>query len=153
MSFDTFFRFISYAAVFCGFLSLWVSGTFGLISTVLFLSVLVAAWFLEDSKWQISEKLGTTLIVLALPAFIVSWRYGLISVNNIDTDVAGILARLILCLSAVKLLQEKSSRDWVFLYLMSFFQVMLGAGLSISGLYFLSFLVYVLVIVSAIIAL
>ena len=153
MSFETFFRLISYAAVFCGFLSLWVSGSLGAVVSVVFLSLMVAAWLLEDTRWQISEKLGTALIVLALPVFIVAWRLQWISVFDIDTEVAGILARLILSLSAIKLLQQKSSRDWVFLYLMSFFEVMLGAGLSISGLYLLSFIVYVVVIVCAIIAL
>ena len=153
MSFEKFFRLISYAAVFCGFLSLWVSGSLGAIVSIVFLSVMVVAWLLEDTKWQISEKIGTALIVLALPAFIVAWRLQWISVFDIDTEVAGVLARLILSLSAIKLLQQKSSRDWVFLYLMSFFEVMLGAGLSISGLYLLSFMVYVVVIVCAIIAL
>src|SRR5688500_5067500 len=125
MNFETFFRLISYAAVFCGFLSLWVSGSFGVIDSVLFLSVMAAAWFLKESKWQNSEKVGTALIVLALPAFIIYCRFVWIYVNNDDTEVAGILARLILSLSAIKLLQQKSSRDWVFIYLMSFFQVML----------------------------
>ena len=64
MSFEKFFRIISYAAVFCGFLSLWVSGSFGLIGTALFISVMAAGWFLEDTRWQISERFGTLLIVL-----------------------------------------------------------------------------------------
>jgi transglutaminase-like putative cysteine protease len=153
MNFETFFRLISYATVFCGFLSLWVSGSFGFFASFLFLGIMGLGWFLEDTKWQISEKLGTALIVLALPAFIVAWRLQWVSFSNIETDVAAVLARLILSLSAIKLLQQKTSRDWVFLYLMSFFELMLGAGLSISGLYLLSFLLYVLVIVCAIIAL
>ena len=62
------------------------------------------------------------------------------------------LARMILCLSGVKLLQKKSDRDWIFLYLMAFFEVLLGAGLSISALYLVSFLAYLLVLVCAIIA-
>ncbi len=151
MNFETFFRLISYSAVFCGLLSLWVSGSFGIVVPLVFISVLIAAWILEDSKWQLSEKWGTALIVLALPAFIVGWRLGWLSIAEIDTAIAGVLARLILALSAIKLLQQKSSRDWVFLYLMSFFEVMLGAGLSISGLYLLSFLLYLLVMVCAII--
>ena len=153
MNFETFFRLISYATVFCGFLSLWVSGSFGVIVPAIFLSVMLASWFLEDTRWQISEKVGTGLIVLALPAFIIAWRFQWFSVYEIDTEIAGLLARLILALSAVKLLQQKSARDWVFLYLMSFFEVMLAAGLSISGLYLLTFLIYLLVMVCAIIAL
>lgn len=150
MTFETFFRLISFTAVFCGFFSLWVSGTFGPVATVLFLIVIGAAWFLEDTRWQVSERIGTTLIVLALPAFLLAWRFDIISLSG-DSALPGMLARLILSLSAIKLLQQKSSRDWVFLYLMSFFEVMLAAGLSISPLYLASFVIYVVVIVCAIV--
>jgi hypothetical protein len=69
MSFEKFFKFISYLAVFCGFFSLWVSGSFGPVGSTLFISVVPAAWFLEGSRWQISERLGTALIVLAVPVY------------------------------------------------------------------------------------
>ena len=61
MNFERFFKILSYAAVFCGFLSLWISGTFGVGGTGLFVAVIVAAWFLEGSRWQITEKIGTPL--------------------------------------------------------------------------------------------
>ncbi len=152
MSFEKFFRLVSYAAVFCGFFSLWVSGTFGLVGTVLFLSLLVAAWFLEDSRWQISERLGTALIVLALPVYFFAWRLNIINFSGGETALTGVLARMILSLAVVKLLQRKSDRDWIFLYLMSFFEILLAAGLSISALYLVSFLAYLLVMVCTIIA-
>ena len=152
MDFEKFFRLISYAVVFCGFLSLWISGTFGAAGPALFIAVIVSAWFLEDSKWQISEKLGTTLIVLALPVFYFVWRFQIISLYGNEAAIAGILARMILSLTAVKLLQKKSDRDWIFLYLMSFFEVLLAAGLSISALYLVTFLTYLLVMVCAVIA-
>src|SRR5580765_8070781 len=140
MNFEKFFRLVSYAAVFCGFFSLWVSGTFGVIGTALFIAVIVAAWLLEGTRWQISERLGTVLIVLALPLFYFAWRFQVIAPTGGETWIAGLLARMILSLAAVKLLQKKSDRDWVFLYLMSFFEVLLAAGLSISALYLASFL-------------
>lgn len=152
MNFEKFFRLISYIAVFCGFLSLWISGTFGIIGTGLFIAVMTAAWFLEGSRWQISEKAGTALIVLALPAFYFAWKYQLIPLSGVEAVVAGILARMILALTAVKLLQRKSDRDWIFLYLMSFFEVLLAAGLSISALYLATFVTYLLVMVCAVIA-
>lgn len=152
MTFEKFFRLISFISVFCGFLSLWVSGTFGLIATTLFLGVMVLAWFLEDSRWQISERLGTVLIVLALPVFFIGWKYQFVDFATSGTMLAGILGRLILALSAIKLLQRKSDRDWIFLYLMAFFEVLLAAGLSISAFYMASFLLYLLVTVCAVIA-
>ena len=130
---------------------MWVSGTFGLFGTGAFIIAMIAAWFLEGSRWQISERLGTALIVLALPAFYIAWKYGFFQFADAGTMVAGLLGRLILSLSAIKILQLKSDRDWIFLYLMAFFEVLLAAGLSISALYFGSFILYVFVMVCTII--
>lgn len=152
MKFETFFRSVSYAAVLCGFLALWVSGTFGIIGTSVFIGIMIAAWFLEGSRWQISERVGTALIVLALPAYYLAFRFQLISFAGSEAVIVGILASMILSLSAIKLLQRKADRDWIFLYLMAFFEVLLAAGLSISALYLATFLVYLLVMVCAIIA-
>ena len=152
MTFEKFFRLVSYSAVFCGFLALWVSGTFGVVATVLFVAVIIGAWFLEGSRWQISERVGTALIVLALPVFYLVWDFKIIAPTGGETWIAGMLARMILSLTAIKLLQRKSDRDWIFLYLMSFFEVLLAAGLSISALYLASFLAYLLVMVCAVIS-
>ena len=152
MNFEKFFKFISYAAVFCGFLSLWVSGTFGLIGTGLFVTVMIIAWLIEGLRWQISERIGTALIVLSLPAYYLGSRLDLVSLGGSAIDIAGMLGRLILTLTAIKLLQKKSDRDWIFLYLMAFFEVLLAAGLSISALYLASFVLYLLVMVCTIIA-
>lgn len=152
MQFEKFFRIVSYTTVFFGFLSLWISGTFGIIGTALFIAVMIAAWHLEGSRWQVSEKLGTVLIVLALPLFFAAWKFRIITFAGGEAAIAGVLARIILSLAAVKLLQKKSDRDWIFLYLMSFFEVLLAAGLSISALYLLTFIVYLLVMATAIIA-
>ena len=145
------FMTLSYAAVFCGFLSMWVSGTFGVVGTGLFLAIMLGSWFLEGTRWQLSERLGTALIVAALPAYYAAWRYGFIQFADSGAMVAGLLGRLILSLSAIKMLQRKSDRDWIFLYLMAFFEVLLGAGLSISALYLASFVIYVFVMVWTII--
>src|SRR5437868_3338102 len=152
MSFEKFFRLISYLAIFCGFVSLWVSGAVGLIGTISFTTIVVTAWFLEDTKWRISERLGTALIVLTLPLFYWLWKIHFFGFAATDSMLPGILARMILTLTAIKLLQKKSDRDWIFLYLMSFFEVLLAAGLSISALYFGSFLLYLLVMICAVIA-
>ncbi|HCA57399.1 MAG TPA: hypothetical protein DEP46_05360, partial [Blastocatellia bacterium] len=61
------------------------------------------------------------------------------------------LARLILSLTAIKLLQRKSDRDWIFLYVMAFFQVLLAAGMSISALYLASLVAFVFVMLSTIV--
>ncbi|MEO6590170.1 MAG: DUF3488 and transglutaminase-like domain-containing protein [Pyrinomonadaceae bacterium] len=151
INFEILFKTLSYLVVFCGFLSLWVSKGVGLISTVLFITVLVSAWLLEDSKRQISERIGTVSIIIVIPLFYISWKYNLIGAGTNETVIVGMLGRMILILASIKLLQKKTNKDWIFLYLISFFEVLLAAGLSISPFYLASFVLYLLVTICAII--
>ncbi len=153
MNFEKQFAILSYLAVFCGFFSLWISGTFGILGTCLFLAVMAAAWLVEGSRWQISERVGTVLIVLAIPVFYLGWRFQLFGLGETGALLAGILGRLILSLTSIKLLQRKSDRDWIFIFLMAFFQVLLAAGLSISAFYLGGFVAFVFLSVSSLIIL
>jgi protein-glutamine gamma-glutamyltransferase len=153
MSFETTFRLFSYSAVFCGFVALWITGTFGFEGTLLFPAVMILAWLLEGSRWQISERMGTFFIVAAIPVYYLLWRYRFFEFVNAETALPGLLARLILSLTAIKLLQHKSDRDWIFLYVMAFFQVLLAAGMSISALYLVAFVAFILVMVCSVILL
>jgi transglutaminase-like putative cysteine protease len=152
MNFDKFFKFISYAVVFCGFLALWVSGGSGLIVSALFIAVLISAWFLEESRWQISDRIGTGLMFFVVPLFYIDWRYKITGFGTSETAIVAILAKLILLLAAIKLFQKKGDRDWMFLYLMSFFEVLLAAGVSISPLFLGALILYLLAALCAIIA-
>ena len=151
MDFEKLFRVLSYATVFCGFVSLWVAGAFGFVGAALFLSAMVASWFVEGRPWQISERLGTALIVLAVPLYYGLWHVGFFSYVSSEAVLPGVLARLILTLSGIKLLQHKNDRDWMFLYIMAFFQVLLAAGMSISAVYFGTFLAFFFCMVGTII--
>ena len=151
MDFDKLFRMLSYATVFCGFFSLWIAGAFGMVGAGLFILAMIGSWFLEGSKLQVSERLGTVLIVLAVPLYYLLWRGGVFAFESAEAVLPSVLARLILTLSAIKLLQKKSDRDWIFLYIMAFFQVLLAAGLSISALYLVAFVAFVFFMVSTII--
>jgi protein-glutamine gamma-glutamyltransferase len=151
MDFDKFFKFISYAVVFCGFLALWVSGGAGIFAAALFLAVLISSWFLESSRWQISEKVGTALMIFIVPLFYLDWKYKITGFGASEAALVGILAKLILLLTAIKLFQKKGDRDWLFLYLMSFFEVLLAAGISISPLFLACLILYLLATLCAII--
>ncbi|HKP67853.1 MAG TPA: DUF3488 and transglutaminase-like domain-containing protein [Pyrinomonadaceae bacterium] len=151
MNSERLFQLLSYTAVLCGFFSLWISGIFGVVGTALFLGALIGGWVLEGTRWQIGDRMGTALIVLSLPVYYALAQTGLFSDGNPELRLPTILARLIVTLSAIKLLQRKSDRDWIFLYLMAFFEVLLAAGLSISALYFASFIAYVFVMVCTIV--
>ncbi len=151
VKYDRTFQLLSYLVVLCGFVSLWISGTFGIAGVALFGSIAGASYFLEGSRWQMSERVGTVLTVLTLPAYYLLWRASFFAFSGVDAALPGILARLILTLSAIKLLQKKGDRDWIFLYVMAFFQILLAAGLSISALYLAVFMIFVLLMTATII--
>ena len=130
--FEHFFKLTSYGVALCGMLSLFVSGGIGFIVALLFVGVLFLAWFIEDTKWQIGSRTGLALIFIILPLFYLDWKYQFIGSVGTGILAAESLGKLILFLCAVKLLQNKSDRDWIFVYLIAFFEVLLAAGLSIS---------------------
>lgn len=150
--FDRFFAAISYGVVFCGFLSLFSTGDLGILVSGVFLLTFVIAWFLEGSRWQISERVGTVSLFIVVPLFYLGWKFQIIGSGASNSQIAGLLARVILVLAVIKLFQRKTDRDWLFLYLMAFFEVLLAAGMSISPLYLGTIVIYLLVTICAIIS-
>jgi protein-glutamine gamma-glutamyltransferase len=152
MSFKIYFRTFSYATVAVATLTLVLAGGLSVALAALLWLLMVAAWMLEDTGWQLSERMGLLVVLLSIPLFFIDWKYqqsigepaGRLGVNS--------LAHLIVFLSAVKLLQAKRDRDWVFLYLISFFEVLLAAGLSFSPVFLGTLSLYLLCGLSTIIA-
>ena len=143
MKFDTYFHAFSYAMIVVAMLALVLAGGLHVGLALAFAVVVVVAWRIEGKKWQISERLGLFIVLLAIPLFFVDWYFQ--SALGATRERLGVnaLAHLIVFLSAVKLLQVKSDRDWVFLYLISFFEVLLAAGLSFSPVFLATLIVYV----------
>jgi transglutaminase-like putative cysteine protease len=127
----------------CGALALFLAGGMGLWLATAFAAVLVAAWKLEGTKWLVSERVGLLIVLLSLPLFYLDWSLQS-SALGVQEHRAGVsaLVHLTLFLSSVKLLQVKADRDWLFLYLISFFEVLLAAGLSISPLFIVALGLY-----------
>ena len=137
MTFDTYFRISSYAMVASGTLALAVSGGMSAALGGVFILLLAGAWKFEGTRWQLSERAGMFAVVLSLPLLYLDWKFQSAAVWAGEPARAGLaaLTHFILFLSAVKLVQVKADRDWLFLYLISFFEVLLAAGLSVSPLF------------------
>ena len=127
MSFKTYFQMFSYAMIAVATLALLLAGGLSLALTLLFLLVMALAWKFEDKKWQLSERTVLAIVLLSVPLFFLDWKYQQSIGESPGRVGVTALAHLIVFLSAVKLLQQKRDRDWVFLYLISFFEVLLAA--------------------------
>lgn len=143
MTFDTYFRASSYAMIGVAMLALVLAGGLHVGLAAAFTAVLFLAWQIEGRKWQLSERVGLVVVLLSIPLFFIDWHFQ--STFGAARERLGVnaLAHLIVFLSAVKLLQVKSDRDWVFLYLISFFEVLLAAGLSFSPVFLATLTLYV----------
>src|SRR5437868_13861082 len=159
MSFNTYFRLTSYATIAAAALALFISGGIGLYLTMAFAAVMIAAWKLEGTRWQLTERVALVVILVSLPIFYFDWRIlaPYLQIQYLETGQHGaaegsVLAHLILFLSAVKLLQRKADRDWFFLYLISFFEVLLAAGLTARPAFLATLIIYLLCALSTVVA-
>src|ERR1041385_8756639 len=124
MSFETYFRACSYAMIACGVLALALAGGVGVWLALAFAAVLAASWRLRGggrrvwgvagTRWQLSERAGLVVVLLALPAFYLDWRLQRAGAVESGAQVyAGVsaLVHFTLVLSSIKLLQIKSDRS------------------------------------------
>jgi transglutaminase-like putative cysteine protease len=161
MSFTTYFRFASYATIAAATLALFVAGGTGAGLTIAFAVVMIAAWKLEGTRWQLNERVALMVILVSLPLLYFDW-YFLTPFLEAESLVGGphtrsstevtVLAHLILFLTSIKLLQRKGDRDWFFLYLISFFEVLLAAGLSASPTFLATLMLYLLCVLTTVVA-
>src|SRR5689334_6027399 len=159
MEFSTYFRLVSYATIAAAALALLVAGGVSMWLAGSFTVVMLVAWKLEQTRWQLTERLALIVILLSLPIFYVDWQVltPYLQVAYLEAGRHGgaevsVLAHMILFLSAVKLLQRKRDRDWFFLYLISFFTVLLAAGLTASPLFLVALILYLLCALSTVVA-
>src|SRR4026209_826428 len=144
MNFHTYFRGFSYAMIAVAMLALVLAGGLSTGLALLFALVMIAGWMLEKTRWQLPERYGLVIVLLSIPLFYLDWQYQRAIGEPIERLGVNALAHLIVFLSAVKLLQVKKDRDWVFLYLISFFEVLLAAGLSFSLIFLGTLTLYLL---------
>ncbi|HEV2836344.1 MAG TPA: DUF3488 and transglutaminase-like domain-containing protein [Pyrinomonadaceae bacterium] len=152
MKFLTYFRAFSYAMIGVAMLALVLAGGLDYGLALGFLVVMIVSWRLETTRWQLPERIGLAIVLLSIPLFYLDWHYQKQLGEPAERLGVTALAHLIVFLSAVKLLQVKKDRDWVFLYLISFFEVLLAAGLSFSPVFLGTLTLYLLCGLSAVTA-
>ena len=144
MKFLTYFQAFSYAMIAVAMLALVLAGGLSYGLALAFLVVMIVSWSLEGTRWQLPERYGLAIVLLSIPLFYVDWQYQKSIGEPAERLGVTALAHLIVFLSAVKLVQVKKDRDWVFLYLISFFEVLLAAGLSFSPVFLVTLTLYLL---------
>lgn len=145
MSFESYFRFTSYAFIANAFLAVALTGELDAAAIVLYSAVLVITFMRDarDSKrFRLSERTWRILTVLYIPFFF-------FDVAFVSRQRIVALAHLTLFASAAKLFQDKKDRDWFFLYLIAFFQMLLAAGLTFNSIFVGSLIAFTFFFVSS----
>src|SRR5512132_2625144 len=74
MLFSTYFRFTSYATFAAAVLALLVAGGVSVWLAAAFALVMLAAWKLEGTRWQLTERVALVVILVSIPVFYFDWR-------------------------------------------------------------------------------
>jgi len=138
MGFDGYFNLVSYLTLIMGFATLVLTGEVGPITIMIGAVALTTSWLADNGKLKLRLPPGWGyLAILVVPFFFADWQF-------LSGSAISALIRLILFLSIFKLFTVKQDRDWLFLYSLSMFEMLLAAALSVSVLYMILLVVYVL---------
>lgn len=107
------------------------------VSIVLFAGVLVCGWFVDAGRlqWHLSPTLVSLLMLVFLPFPFIDWLV-------LRTSPIVALIHFIFFASTLKLAQPKRQRDWLWLYVVAFFQMLLAAGMMIDTTFFVLLVVF-----------
>ncbi len=147
MNFDNYFRLISYGFIGSAFSALALTGELYAIPIVLY-TVSFAICLYADTKgamrFRLREWMWRLLTALYIPFMIID--------ATIFTNRIMALVHLSLFASAAKLFQNKTDRDWVFLYLIAFFQMLLASGLTFNATFVASLMGFLFFFISTLAA-
>jgi transglutaminase-like putative cysteine protease len=147
-----YFYISSYLTVACAAAMLLVSTGYNVYMGGAFLAALIFAAAVEGKKWQLSERLGTAISLVLLGIFLFAWKYPVAEIlGSKSFPEFRSLTLFLLLLIAVKLSQIKASRDWLFIYVLSFFSALLATGVGFGLLQSLLLICYLFFALTALI--
>jgi hypothetical protein len=147
MSLAAYFRLTSYALVATSFVALAITGELDTPSIVVYTFALGMSFHLDTrglKRLRLREWMWRALAILYVPFVFVDAAF-------ISKRITA-LVHMTLFLSAAKLFQDKRDRDWVFLYTIALFQMLLAAGLTFSATFVASLIVFIFFFISALAA-
>lgn len=147
ISMEAYFRTTSYALVATAFLAIALTGELDVISLVAYSTAVVICFYRDArgvKRLRLREWMWRGLSIAYVPFVFVD---GALISNRVLA-----LVHMTLFVSAAKLFQTKRDRDWVFLYLIAFFQMLLAAGLTFNATFVASLAAFLFFFISALAA-
>lgn len=119
------------------------TGQLDLPAMVFYGGALIAGWLIDSERvrWKLPKLLVNWLMILYVPFAFIDWRV-------LGTMPVLVVVHFIFFASALKLLHPKASRDWLWLYIVAFFEMLLAAGMTIDTTFFLLLLLFLFAAIS-----
>ena len=119
------------------------TGQLDLPAMVFYGGALIAGWLIdsERTQWKLPKLMANWLMVLYVPFALADWRV-------LGTMPVLVVVHFIFFASALKLLHPKASRDWLWLYIVAFFEMLLAAGMTIDTTFFVLLLLFLFAAIS-----
>jgi transglutaminase-like putative cysteine protease len=127
MTFARYFKISSYALIASGFVAIAATGTIDLPAVLLFSIVLVSSWWIDTERLR-GRTPAWVLNTVALgyfPLYVADYLF--VSHSFVTSTV-----HLIFYMAALKLVTRASDRDYVYLYLISFAELLAASTLTID---------------------
>src|SRR5215468_9300036 len=127
MSLERYFIFSSYAMFTAGYMMLASTRQLDVFSLGLFAIVLGVGWLIDTERvsWNVGHRSANWMMAGGLTFVIGEWYALGVS------PVTGTL-HFVFFAAALKLLRRKAARDWIWLYVVTFCQVLMTAGMMVS---------------------
>jgi protein-glutamine gamma-glutamyltransferase len=137
MRFLLYFRFSNYLLIGSGYLALMVTGNYGIIAAGVFALILIAGWNIDAGRWTLNItpiwwNLATIAVLLLCVADALFLRH----------LQAVALVNFLVFLQVIKIMTPKRHRDYVLIYVISFFQLLISSIMTMSILFAVSCAVF-----------
>jgi len=133
--FELVFKLSSYLLVLDGLFALWLTGLFDPLSFGILLALFIISWWGEHLRALASKRFWDSLAFLFLPFLLLDFLY------LAESFVAGIV-HLLVFLTLYKLFNCQRNKDYLDLYVISFFQLVAASALTVSPAFLLAFVTY-----------
>ncbi|HEY8460091.1 MAG TPA: DUF3488 and transglutaminase-like domain-containing protein [Blastocatellia bacterium] len=144
MSLDRYFIFSSYAMFVTGYVMLASTGQLDVFSLGLYAIVLGIGWLIDADRlnWSVGHRSANWLMAGGFTFVAAEWYV-------LGASPVTMTLHFVLFMAAVKLLRRKAGRDWIWLYVVTFCQVLMTAGMMVSTTFLLLVVVYLFAATSA----
>lgn len=137
MSFARYFKLSSYCLIGSGYVAIAATGSIDFIALAVFGCAFVASWFIDTARLyaRIPPWVLNVLALAYIPFFFIDYK--LVSHSFVVSTI-----HLVFLMAALKILTLARDRDYAYMYLISFAELLAASTLSIDITFALSFFVF-----------